>query len=427
MELLIKNGIIYTGNGFEKRDVLCNNCCITKISENISEVGRNYINAENLVLSPGFVDLHVHLREPGFPYKETIATGTAAALAGGFTTVCAMPNLNPTPDNIESFNVQQKIIDYCAKCKVLPFMAITQGREGIKVINLSELPKNCVGISDDGRGVQSKEVIEEAIKQAAAYDILISEHCEDDTLSAKGGCIHEGNYSKRHGLIGISSASEYSALQRDLELVKKYHCRYHACHISTKESVEMIRLAKMDGLPVSCEVTPHHILLCEDDILDDGCFKMAPPLRSVQDRQALLKGVLDGTIDAFATDHAPHSIEEKNGGLAKSAMGIVGLETAFAVLFHNLVRTKVMPFEKLLSLLTFGPCRIIRRPCGIKIGNKADITLINPYAVWRIDSSKFFSKGKSTPFDGSMVTGRVVATILDGTLVYKVEEDVFEE
>ncbi|GHV30502.1 dihydroorotase [Clostridia bacterium] len=414
MELLIKNGLLYTESGFIKRDLLCRDNLIAEIGENIS--GEAYIDAENLVVSPGFVDLHTHLREPGFSYKETIATGTAAAIAGGFTTVCAMPNLNPVPDSAENLAIQQEIIARDACCQVLPFMSITLRRLGVHV---TSPVAGCVGVSDDGSGVQSEEVMAEAMKQAAGRGILISAHCEDENLVSEGGCVHDG-VLVQNGLLGINSESEYIQVQRDLKLAAKYRCRYHVCHVSTKESIEMIRKAKSDGLPVSCEVTPHHALLCEDDVVcDDGRFKMAPPLRSSQDRSALVEALLDGTVDAIATDHAPHAAFEKNRGLKESAMGVVGLECAFAALYTDLVKTAVMPFERLLFLLTFGPSNVIKLPCGLEIGNKANITLMDPNATWVIDSRKFFSKGHSTPFDGKKVVGKVVSTIFEGKKVYQ--------
>jgi dihydroorotase len=367
------------------------------------------------VLSPGFVDLHTHLREPGFPHKETISTGTAAAIAGGFTTVCAMPNLDPVPDSAENLAEQQRIIDKDAHCQVLPFMSITLGRKGV---HLTPPVAGCVGISDDGCGVQSEGVMAEAMEQAADRDILISAHCEDESLVCEGGCVHDG-VLVQNGLVGISSESEYLQVQRDLRLVERYRCRYHVCHVSTKEAIEMVRKAKADGLPVSCEVTPHHALLCEDDVAcDDGRFKMAPPLRSSQDKKALIGALSDGTVDAVATDHAPHAAFEKNRGLKDSAMGVVGLECAFAALYTDLVKTGIMPFERLLFLLTFGPSNVIKLPCGLEVGNKANVTLIDPNATWTVDSSKFFSKGRSTPFDKKKVVGRVVSTIFEGQEVY---------
>jgi dihydroorotase len=415
VELLVKNGLLYIGNGFIKKDLLCRDNLIAEISENI--LRENYIDAENLVLSPGFVDLHTHLREPGFPYKETISTGTAAAIAGGFTTVCSMPNLNPVPDSAENLAEQQRIIDKDAHCQVLPFMSITEGRNGVHVTSPAA---GCVGVSDDGCGVQSEEVMARAMKQAAARGILISAHCEDESLVREGGLVHDGVLAQ-NGLVGINSESEYLQLQRDLRLVEKYRCRYHVCHVSTKEAVEVIKKAKASGLPVSCEVTPHHALLCEDDVVrDDGCFKMAPPLRSFEDKKALIGALLDGTADAIATDHAPHAAFEKNRGLKGSAMGVVGLECAFAALYTDLVKTDIMPFKRLLFLLTFGPSNVIKLPCGLEVGNKANMTLVDPNAAWTVDSSKFFSKGRSTPFDKKKVVGKVVSTIFEGREVYHV-------
>jgi dihydroorotase len=405
---------VFTGKTLRKKDIFCDNKIIVDNFEGCSP--DEQIDAEGLVASPGFIDLHTHLREPGFTEKETIATGTLAAIAGGFTTVCSMPNLNPVPDNKKNLNIQQKIINKNAKCKVLPFMSITKSRSGKKIT----IPlKECVGISDDGDGVQDFAIMAAAMKQTKQNDSLISAHCEDKTLVAQeGACIHDGFYAKNNNLPGISSASEYAQIKRDLKLLKKNKCRYHICHISSKESVELVRLAKSEGLPVTCEVTPHHLLLCQDDIRDDGKFKMAPPLRAKEDREALVQGILDGTIDAIATDHAPHEFDKKNKGLTGSAMGVVGLECAFSVLHTELVLKNIITIEKLLSLLTFSPAKVIRANCGIYKGNSADITLIDLKKKWKINSQNFFSKGRSTPFDGKEVTGKIIYTIVNGKIAY---------
>ncbi|MDR1354340.1 MAG: dihydroorotase [Oscillospiraceae bacterium] len=422
--MLIKNGIIYTGSGFEKQNIRCCGAVIAEIGQTITADDNECIDAEGLVVSPGFVDMHVHLREPGYTQKETIATGTAAAIAGGFTTICAMPNVTPTPDTLQNLLVQQAIINAEGRCHVRPFMTITRDRAGNTPTDLSDFPAFCAGISDDGNGVQSMAVMELAIKQAAQSDVLVCAHCEDASISPAGGCVHNGDYAKQNNLIGIPSASEAAMVARDLKLVAQYRCRYHVCHVSANESIDQIATAKRRGLPVSCEVTPHHALLCVDDIADNGDFKMSPPLRDASDRQALVQGIIDGTVDAIATDHAPHTSQEKAGGLAKSAMGVVGLETAFAVLYTGLVNTQIISFEKLLSLLTFGPSQIINQPCGIKVGNQADLILINPKESWVVDSSKFFSKGRASPFNGKKVVGRVIATIFNGRVVFEAKPGI---
>jgi dihydroorotase len=400
-DLLIKHGNVYTENGFFQKDILCKDGVIVKIEENIC--GKDFIEADKLSISPGFLDLHTHLREPGEPHKETIATGTEAALRGGFTTVCSMPNVNPVPDSLENLAVQTEIINRYAHCVVLPYMSITKNRAGKEVIDMSLIPDGCAGVSDDGAGVQSDKVMELAMKMAAENNILISAHCEDFKLSPK-------------------NESEWTQIRRDLKLVKKYRCRYHVCHVSCRESLEMIKEAKMAGLPVTCEVTPHHTLLCREDISEDsGKFKMSPQLRSKADKEAVISSLLDGTIDAIATDHAPHSDEEKNFGYSKSANGVVGLECAFGVLYNDLVYTNRMPFGRLLELFTGGPRGVLARRHGsgkIEVGEKADITIIDTNKEWVIDSKNFVSKGKSTPFDGKNVVGKVVMTVFNGKIVY---------
>ncbi|MDR1260730.1 MAG: dihydroorotase [Oscillospiraceae bacterium] len=398
MTLLIKNGLLYLGNNeFIKRDLICSNGFVTEIGKNLP--GESFVDATGLIVSPGFVDLHVHLREPGQPHKETIATGTAAALAGGFTTICAMPNLNPAPDNEEHLALQQAIIKRDANCKVIPFMTITKNRAGKEVIDVFP-QKDCAGISDDGNGIQDPLVMEQALQKAAGNNILVAAHCEDKTY-------------------GASNAAEYHQLERDLKLVSKHQCRYHVCHVSTKESMELIKAAKKNALPVSCEVTPHHLLLCEDDITDDhGRFKMAPALHTAADKAALINATQSGFIDAIATDHAPHCNKEKNCTFAESVFGVVGLETAFSILYTNLVETGILPLEKLLFLLTFGPSKIIKLPCGIAVGNRADITLLDLNAQWEINSNNFLSKGHSTPFEGKKVKGKIVKTILNGHIKF---------
>ena len=371
-------------------------------------------------LVPGLVDVHVHLREPGFPQKETIATGTAAAARGGYTTVCSMPNLNPAPDTPATLGEQLEIIRRDAVVRVKPYGTITMGQRGCgELVDFAALAPQVVGFSDDGRGVQSAELMEEAMRRAAAVGKPIVAHCEVDEL-LRGGYIHDGVYCREHGHKGICSESEWRPIQRDLELVRETGCGYHVCHISTKESVALIRRAKVEGLNVTCETGPHYLVLCDEDLQEDGRFKMNPPLRSRSDREALLEGVADGTVDVIATDHAPHSAAEKEKGLSGSAMGIVGLETAFPVLYTKLVRTGVMTFEKLIQMMAVRPREIFDLPVGeIVPGAPADLCLLDTDCNWTVDPDKFVTMGRATPFAGWQVQGKNRLTVWRGEVVYE--------
>lgn len=418
METVIRNGLVFDGQRLRRADVLLRGAVIDRVEENIPEEGRTVIDAAGQVVSPGFIDLHVHLREPGFEHKETVRTGTMAAAAGGFTTICAMPNLDPVPDSAAHLAVSEERIRENAVVRVLPYCAITVGQRGQELVDFEGLHSRCAGFSDDGKGVQSKDKMEQAMARCAAVDALISAHCEDESL-LEGGYIHKGRYAEAHGHRGICSASEYEPVRRDVALSAVTGCRYHVCHVSAKETLAIIRQAKRDGVRVSCEITPHHALLCDGDITgDDGRFKMNPPLRDETDRQAIWQALQDGTADAIATDHAPHSAAEKGRGLEKSAMGIVGLETAFSTLHTGLVQKGILSLERLLWLLTYGPARVLGVPCGILPGNSADLVLIDPACRHTIDSTAFYSMGNSTPFDGWQVTGKVVRTIYQGKTVY---------
>lgn len=418
METVIRNGLVFDGEQLRKRDILIRSGIIAQVGEAIPQEGRAEIDATGLVVSPGFIDLHVHLREPGFEHKETVRTGTMAAAAGGFTTICAMPNLNPVPDSAEHLAVSEQRIAEGALVRVLPYCAITVGQQGRELVDFEGLHARCAGFSDDGKGVQDKGMMEQAMRRCAAVDALISAHCEDESL-LEGGYIHKGRYAEEHGHRGICSASEYEPVRRDVALSAVTGCRYHVCHVSAKETLEIIRQGKRDGVRVSCEITPHHALLCDGDITaDDGRFKMNPPLRDESDRRAIWQALLDGTADAIATDHAPHSADEKARGLDKSAMGIVGLETAFSTLHTGLVKKGILPLERLLWLMTYGPARVLGVPCGILPGNSADLVLIDTQRQEAIGSGKFHSMGKSTPFDGWQVTGKVVRTIYQGNTIY---------
>ncbi|MBQ1411135.1 MAG: dihydroorotase [Oscillospiraceae bacterium] len=368
------------------------------------------------VVFPGFCDVHVHFREPGFSYKETIASGTAAAARGGYTDVCPMPNLNPVPDCPSSLAVQQELIAAQACVRVHPYGSITKGERGEALSDLNGLASLVVAFSDDGRGVQNDEMMRRAMLEAKRLGKLIVAHCEDNSL-LRGGYIHDGAYAKAHAHAGICSESEWGQIRRDLELVRQTGCGYHVCHISTKESVALIRQAKREGLDVSCETAPHYLVLDETDLQEDGRFKMNPPLRSPADREALLEGILDGTIDMIATDHAPHSAEEKAKGLAGSAFGIVGLETAFPVLYTKLVRPGLLKLDKLIELLAYNP----RKRFAIPL-HETDCTLWDLESTTVIDPAAFLTKGRATPFAGWEVYGKCLATICDGKLVYQSEK-----
>ncbi|MBR5112892.1 MAG: dihydroorotase [Clostridia bacterium] len=370
----------------------------------VPEIEKEYI------IFPGFCDVHVHFREPGFCYKETVETGSAAAAHGGYTAVCPMPNLKPAPDCLDNLKIE---LDAAEKSpvRVIPYGTITRNEEGAALSDMDEMSPFVCGFSDDGRGVQAGEMMESAMLKAKALGKIIAAHCEDNSL-LNGGYIHEGRYAAAHGHKGISSASEYKQIERDIVLCEKTGCAYHVCHISTKESVALIRDAKARGVNITCETGPHYLALCEDDLIEDGRFKMNPPLRSAEDKAALIEGIKDGTIDMIATDHAPHSAEEKSKGLAGSLMGIVGLETAFPVLWTKLVKTGIISEEKLADLLCDNP----KKRFSIDTGD--DFTVFEVSTPYRIDSEKFLSKGRATPFDGDEVYGRCVLTVCRGKTVY---------
>ncbi len=373
---------------------------------NISSVDKEY------VVFPGFCDVHVHFREPGFSYKETVYTGSCAAAAGGYTAVCTMPNLNPTPDSVENIKMQKDIIDRDAIINVYPYGTITVNEAGNELSDMEGMRDIAIAFTDDGRGVQSDDMMRAAMLKAKSLGKMIVAHCEVNSL-LKGGYIHDGEYAKAHNHRGICSASEYEQIARDIELVKETGCAYHVCHISTKESVELIRQAKKDGVDITCETGPHYLVLDDSDLQEHGRFKMNPPLRSKEDREALIEGVLDGTIDMIATDHAPHSEEEKSKGLEKSAFGIVGLETALPVLYTKLVKTGVLTLEKLVDLLCVNP----RKRFGIPMGK--DFTVWDLNEEITVAPEDFASLGRSTPFEGEKLFGRCVLTVRDGTIVYK--------
>jgi len=412
----MRQDILLTGNG---QDILIRDGKIASLHkpEQLSP-DTTIIDTSGCLVSYGFADIHVHFREPGYSYKETILSGSRCAARGGYTTVCTMPNLNPAPDAPESIAVQQEIIDRDAVIEVLPYATITKGRAGKELVDFKALKDKCIAFSDDGSGVQEQALMLEAMKAAAAEDCIIAAHCEDNTL-LRGGYIHDGKYCAEHGHKGICSESEWGQIARDLKLAEETGCRYHVCHISTAESVQLIREAKARGVKVTCETGPHYLVLCDEDLQGEGRFKMNPPLRSAADRDALIEGIKDGTIDAIATDHAPHSAEEKSRGLKGSAMGVVGLETAFSVLYTHLVRKGVISLEKLVDLMSASPRRIFGMEGEIKVGAAADLTVIDLERSYTIDSNEFVSMGKSTPFEGMQVQGRVVLTLKNGKIVWE--------
>ena len=414
--IILKNGHIIGG---EREDILIVDGVIAERSSNIEATPEDVvIDATGLKVAPAFVDVHVHLREPGYGYKERIATGTMAAARGGYTTVCSMPNLNPVPDSVENLKVQQDIIDSDAKIEVLPYAAITIGRKGEELVDVASLHDKVCAFSDDGSGVQVDGMMERAMSEAVKHDALIAAHCEVEEL-LKGGYIHDGEYARQHNHKGICSESEWEQVKRDIEIAEKLGCRYHVCHISTKETVELVRQAKARGVKVTCETGPHYLIFTDMDLEEDARWKMNPPIRSAEDRAALIEGIKDGTIDMIATDHAPHSLEEKSRGLKDSAMGIVGLETAFAALNTHLVKRGIISLEHLVQIMSINPRKVFRIQGGLNIGDRADIVLLDTEREWVVHSEKFYSMGKVSMFVGRPMVGDVAMTIHRGNVVYE--------
>jgi len=422
MKYLFKNGVILQENGeFLKRDVLVVNGKISVIAETIIDQEATLIELEGKLLSPGFIDVHVHLREPGGEHKETIETGTKAAARGGFTTIAAMPNTRPVPDTIEHLQSLNKKIEDTALVNVLPYASITIRQAGEEQTDFEALKNNgAFAFTDDGVGVQSAEMMYKAMQKAAELNVSIVAHCEENTLIQKG-CVHEGKFSKENGLNGIPSICESVQIARDVLLAEATGCHYHVCHISTKESVRVVRDAKKAGINVTAEVSPHHLILCEDDIPGlDTNFKMNPPLRGALDRESLIAGLLDGTIDMIATDHAPHTAEEKAQGMQLAPFGIVGLETAFPLLNTHFVQTGKMSLKQLIDFMTVKPAEVFKINRGkIEVGAVADLTVIDLELQEEIDSTTFLSKGKNTPFDSWKCKGWPVMTMVNGKLVYE--------
>ncbi|MFI3284019.1 MAG: dihydroorotase [Erysipelotrichaceae bacterium] len=421
MTLLIKNGNVFYHNRFEELDVYIDEHKRLTLAQSIDIDADETIDASGLHIMPGFIDTHVHLREPGFEYKETIQTGTYAAAKGGYTTVFCMPNLKPVTDSVETYLAIQKQIKENACIQVYPYVAITKQQKGEQIVDIDAISKHSLFFSDDGKGVQDESLMLEAMSKAQAVNAMIVAHCEDESLLVKGGSVHDGLLVEKFNQVGISSASEYKQIERDLNLVAQTHVQYHVCHISTKEGVDLIRKAKQVGLNVSCEVTPHHLLLSEHDVVvDDGNYKMNPPLRTKEDQKALLEGILDGTIEIIATDHAPHAQEEKSQGLKASMMGIIGSELAFSLLYTKLVKTNQLSLEKLVQLMSDVPANIFGIDGGyIDQDEVANLCIINLKDQQKITEKSLASKSKNTPFIGEHVHGINYMTICNGKIVYR--------
>lgn len=422
MRYLLQNAqLLSSGGVFRAADVLLSGGRIVSIGDRIScPADAVSIDLHKAVLFPGFVDVHVHLREPGFSYKETIRTGTLAAAHGGFAHVAAMPNLDPVPDCAAALAVQRAIIEKDALVHVHPYGAISVGEKGERLADLEGLAPGVIAFSDDGRGVQSESLMREAMMQCRRLGKILAAHCEDNSL-LHGGYIHDGAYARAHGHRGICSESEWGPIARDLRLAKETGCAYHVCHVSTKESVALIRAAKRRGVDVTCETAPHYLTFTDEDLQEDGRFKMNPPLRAREDRDALIEGLLDGTIDMLVTDHAPHSREEKARGLEKSAMGVVGLETSFAASYTALVQTGILPLGKLVDLMHGAPMR--RFGCGTELaeGQPADLTAFDLTKTYTVDPETFLTMGRATPFAGRALTGVCKLTMIGGEPVWKEE------
>ncbi|MCM1544759.1 MAG: dihydroorotase [Ruminococcus sp.] len=418
MKHLIKNANVFIDGSFVKTDILICDGIIVDISKNIQQEGVAVFSFDNMFVFPGFTDVHVHLREPGFSYKENIETGTMAAAHGGYTSVCAMPNLNPCPDSLDNLEKELAPIRSSAKVHVYPYGTITKGEQGKQLADIDAMSKSVFGFSDDGRGVQSEEMMFSAMEKVKANGSFIAAHCEDNSLLF-GGYIHDGEYARLHGHKGICSESEWKPIERDIALAKKSGCKYHVCHISCKESVELIRKAKAQGVDISCETGPHYLTMNDMMLQEDGRFKMNPPIRSEQDRLALIDGIKDGTIDMIATDHAPHSTEEKSRGLEKSLMGVVGLETAFPVCFTKLVKTGVISLEKLIELLNVNAKKRFGIGTEIAVGEPADLTVFDLNEEFEINPDNFLSMGKASPFAGEKVFGKCKLTMVGGRIVWQ--------
>ena len=419
MKLRLDDLHIFTGDGWIDGCIAVADGVVVSVGDAPGDASFETVSCGGMTAFPGFADVHVHLREPGFSYKETIASGTAAAARGGYTAVCAMPNLDPVPDSLEHLAAEQAVIDRDARIPVFPYGAVTVGEKGREMADIERLAPYVAAFSDDGKGVQDRDMMEQAMRRVKAAGRLIAAHCEDESLLG-GGCVHDGEYAAAHGLPGICSESEWGPIGRDVILAEQTGCPYHVCHVSTKESVQIIREARAKGADVTCETAPHYLVFCDEQLQDDGRFRMNPPIRSREDREALRQGLIDGTIGIIATDHAPHSAGEKSRGLAGSANGIVGLETAFPVLYTELVRTGVIPLELLLEKLITNPRTRFGLGGGvIRPGEKADFTVFDLSTPYTVDPAEFLSMGKSSPFAGMTVYGRCRMTVFGDGIVWR--------
>ena len=416
--MILKNVNAYINGEFKKCDIQIQDGIIKKVEPEINaSAGEEIIDVKGNTVFPGLVDVHTHLREPGFEYKETIATGSMAAAKGGFTSICAMPNLKPVPDCMENLQIELDAIENTANVKVYPYGAITKNEMGEELAEMEEIADSIIAFSDDGKGVQEEEMMKEAMIKANKLNKIIAAHCEVNSL-LNNGYIHDGEYAKLNNHRGICSESEWKEIERDIRLAKETKAKFHVCHISTKESVDLIRNAKKEGVDITCETGPHYLILHDMNLKEDGFYKMNPPLRSKEDQDALIKGLQDGTIDMIACDHAPHSLEEKNKGLEKSLMGIVGLETSFPLLYTYLVKQNIITLQKLIELMNINPSKRFNIGTQIAVGEKADLSVFNLDEEYVIDSNKFASKGRNTPFNGYKVFGKCKMTIVDGKVVF---------
>lgn len=418
MEIFVKNGRVWNGTELVEGNVLVIDGIISAVGADVTPTeGCREIDAAGAAVLPGLVDVHVHLREPGYSYKETIADGTRAAAHGGFTTVCPMPNLNPAPDSPEHLKAELDIIGRDACIEVKPFATITRQRMGNELVDYEALAPEVAGFSDDGSGVQDEEVMRRAMQGIPATGKVLAAHCEVNSL-LRGGYIHDGDYARAHGHRGICSESEWREVERDINLSRDTGCRLHICHVSTRESVELVRRAKAEGLPVTCETGAHYLAFCDEDLQEDGRFKMNPPLRSRRDREALLKGIADGTIDCIASDHAPHSDEEKSRGLEKSAMGVTGIELSLPAVYTYAVLPGHITFARMIELMADTPRRIFGFEGGLRPGDRADLTVVDLNSSFTVEPDKLLSRGKSTPFQGLRLYGMVKATVAAGKIAY---------
>ncbi len=421
MKYLLKNLNVYRESAFQKADILIDDGIVAAMGQELRVGGGVAVfdfNGAHAI--PGLIDPHVHLREPGYEYKETIRTGTLAAARGGYSAVCSMPNLKPVPDNMANLKRQLDVIKRDAAVMVRPYGAITRSERGEELSDMEAMAPYVAGFSDDGRGVQSEDMMRRAMERARELNLPIVAHAEDESLLKKGWAVNEGEYAASHGLVGNDPESEWRQVERDLELVRETGCKYHVCHVSTKETVGLVRLAKFEGLDVTCETGPHYLTLTDVELRDDGRFKMNPPIRSKEDREALIEGICDGTVDMIATDHAPHSKEEKSGGLAGSLNGIVGLECAFPVLYTKLVRGHITSIQRLIELMSSAPARRFGIPGGkIEPGESANIAIFDLEREFTIDPSEFLSMGRATPFDGWRVYGRCLMTMAEGRIAWR--------